>query len=364
MKYLLTFKPLKNFFFGNERNFTEDYFAISDYFPQNTQLLGAIRLFIAEQNALMHVHKNGKYSNNHKELTELIGNAGSKDFSSNEDLGKIKNLSSMFIVKSTLDDAYFKTPFDIEIGEDSIKTYQISQINSNYFLSDYDVKNSSYQQLGNGEFWQSYLTDTSLAKDSVKSFDYIFKKHSQVGIGLENKKTIDGAFYTKIDFNLLDGFLFGAIIELDEKIIDNGIIQIGAESSLFELKVSKLEESKLAKHPIVSNLFNVCDSGRKLVLLSDAMMDTDSLNYKFHLVPFEKKMAMILSSKYKHIKTEDKDKTKSSNNDYSKFLRKSKTKRLVPQGSVFYMKENHTIESKAEGAYKKMGFNQFIAVKS
>lgn len=358
MKYLLTFKPLKNFFFGNERNFTEDYFAISDYFPQNTQLLGAIRLFIAEQNGLMHVHKNGKYSNNPKELTELIGNAGSKDFSSNEHLGKIQNLSSMFIVNTALDDAYFKTPFDIEIGKESIKTYQLSEVNKSYFLSNYDVKKSSYQHLANAEFWQSYIDAKPLNKKSVEPFEYalkddnseegIFKKHSQVGIGLENKKTIDGAFYTKVDFNLRDGFLFGAIIELDEKIINDGIIQIGAESSLFELKVNTLEDTKLATHPIVSNLFSVCDSAEKLVLLSDAMMNTAGVNYKFHLVPFQRKMAMILSSK----------------NNHSKFAGKSKTKRLVPQGSVFYMKENHTIESKVEGAYKKMGFNQFIAVKS
>ena len=347
MRYLLTFKPLKNFFFGNERTFSEDYFAISEYFPQNTQLLGAIRLFIAEQNKLMHVHKNGKYSNHPEVLKKLIGNASSKDFSSNEHLGKIKNLSSMFIVSDTLDDAYFKTPFDIEIGEKSIKTYQLSQINNSYFLADYDVKKSSSQQLGNGDFWKHYLSSQSLSKETIASFDTIFMKHSQVGIGLDNKKTIDGAFYTKIDFNLHDGFLFGTVIELEEQIIRDGIIQIGAESSLFELKVIVLEDTHLKRHPIVSNLFRKNDRGEKLVLLSDAMVDTDGLNAKFYLAPFDKKMAMIVSP------------TKNYNN----FLGKSNSKRLIPAGSVVYMKEGKAIESKVVGAYNKMGFNQFIAIK-
>ncbi|MEY4505270.1 MAG: hypothetical protein RL154_1570, partial [Pseudomonadota bacterium] len=91
MKYILTFKPLKNFFFGNDRTFTKDYFAISEYLPQNTQLLGAIRLFIAEQNNLMCAHKNGKYSNSPEKLKKLIGTANGSNFNTNTDLGMIKN---------------------------------------------------------------------------------------------------------------------------------------------------------------------------------------------------------------------------------------------------------------------------------
>ena len=354
MKYLLSFKPLKNFFFGNERTFSEDYLAVSEYFPQNTQLLGAIRLFIAEQNKLMHVHKNGKYSNNREALKKLIGTAGSKNFASNDDLGKIKNLSSMFIVNDTLDDAYFKTPFDIEIGKKEVKSYELGQINDSYFLSNYDVKNSSTQQLGNANFWKSYLHSKNISKEMIKPLERVFRKHSQVGIGLDNKKTIEGAFYTKIDFNLNDGFLFGAVIELEEEIISDGIIQIGAESSLFELKVTALEKTKLKEHPIVSKLFVEETLGAKVVLLSDAMVDTKSMNIKFSLVPFYKKMAMILSKSYNE---------NTPNKNYNNFLGKSKTKRLMPMGSVVYLNEGQTIESKEIGAYKKMGFNQFITVK-
>jgi hypothetical protein len=119
MKYLLTFKPLKNFFFGNDKTFSDDYFAISSYFPQNTQLLGALRLFIAEQNKLIHVHRNGKYSNEPNKLKQKIGTASSEDFLTNTDLGKIKNLSQMFIVNKNIDDAYFPTPFDTYIQNDT-----------------------------------------------------------------------------------------------------------------------------------------------------------------------------------------------------------------------------------------------------
>ena len=156
MKYLLTFKPLKNFFFGNNKTFSDDYVAISEYFPQNTQLLGAIRLFIAEQKGLMHVHKNGKYSNNPEALKKLIGTASSKDFETNANLGRIKNLSQMFIVRNDLNDAYFPTPLDIEISNEGIRYYALANIGEDYFLKNYDVKKASSQKFANGTFWYNF----------------------------------------------------------------------------------------------------------------------------------------------------------------------------------------------------------------
>jgi CRISPR type III-B/RAMP module-associated protein Cmr3 len=364
-RYLLTFKPLKHFFFGNDKTFSEDYFAISSYFPQNTQLLGAIRLFIAEQHSLITVHRNGRYSDNPNALKKLIGDAGklikdtekstkdiekstkdtvSKDFSTNEKLGMIENLSPMFIVSKDLDDAYFPTPFDIEINDKNIRYYTLDSIDDDYFLSDYDVKNSSYQHLGNSSFWQNYIEHKPLNKESVKSFDDIFKKHTQVGIELKNKQTVEEKFYSKIDYTLDKEFLFGAVIELDEDIINDGIIQIGAESSLFELKVKKLEDTKLLTHPIIANLFKEPKEYDKVVAVSDMMLPhTSEIDSYFNLIPFYKNFAML-------------------NKEKSHFKSKTKQQRLIPAGSVFYMKKPQTFKPK--GAYKKMGYNQIIGVKN
>ena len=343
-RYLLSFKPLKHFFFGNDKTFSDDYFAVSSNFPQNTQLLGALRLFIAEQHSFITMHRNGKYSDNPEALKPLIGTAGSKDFSSNEDLGMIRNLSSMFILTKDLDDAYFLTPFDIEISDKSIRYYTLGNIEDDYFLNDYDVKNASSQHLGNGEFWQKYISNQKLDKKDVKTFDDIFKKHIQVGIELKNKQTVDEKFYSKVDYMLDEGFLFGAVIELDEPIISDGIIQIGAESSLFELKVTKLEDTKLTKHLIISNLFIEPKEYDKAVAISDMILPhTDEIDSYFNLIPFYKNFAML-----------DKDK--------SHFKAKTKQQRLIPTGSVFYVKNQQNLQ--AQGAYKKMGYNQIIGVKN
>jgi len=363
-KYLLTFKPLKNFFFGNSKTFSEDYFAVSEYFAQPTQLLGAIRLFIAEQHKLIKVFRNGKWSDNPEDLKKLIGNAGAKDFDTNENLGMIQNISQMFLVNESLSDAYFPTPFNIKVEfEDSstqimdesgkivqvnypqksnVSFYNLTSIDNNYFLDNYDVKNTSSQLLGNNMFWNNYINNKQAKYiNSFFKYDDIFIAHSQVGIELENKRVVNEKFYSKTDYNLKKGFLFGALIELEEKIIEDGIIQIGAEASLFELKVIPLNETKLKEHTIVANLFNeVNNKNAKLIALSEVLANSSDFEADFYIVPFYKDFAMIDSQRKKFSKT--------------------KQMRLIPAGSVFYNAQNLP---KLQGAYKKMGFNKFISIK-
>ncbi len=342
MRYLLTFKPLKHFFFGNNKTFSQDYVAKSEYFPQPTQLLGALRLFIAEQNNLMSMHKNGKYSNHPEELKKLIGDAKSDDFYKNDNLGVIKNLSSMFIVDKSLDDAYFFTPLDIEISKNHIKKYTLENFEDEYFLSDYDIKNSSFQHLAGSEFWKDYIEDKELKNNSIKSFDSVFVTHTQVGIALEGKKTIDGAFYSKVDYTLDKEYLFACVVELEEDVIKNGIINLGAESSLFELNIKKLQDTNLAQHIIISHLFKMPTPTSKVVAISETIADTKEFKAKFHITPFYKNFAMIKSNKA-----------------YTKFAGKTKNSRLIPNGSVFYTPQTLP---KAKNAYAKMGFNQFISI--
>jgi len=68
-RYLISLRPLKPFFFGGEQTFGEEgmeYVARSRCLPQQTQLLGALRLFLGEVNGLIWVHRNGQYVPKHK----------------------------------------------------------------------------------------------------------------------------------------------------------------------------------------------------------------------------------------------------------------------------------------------------------
>lgn len=346
MKYILTFKPLKHFFFGNHKTFSDDYLAISEYFPQNTQLLGALRLFIAEQSGLIKVYKNGKWCVRPEDLKLLTGSATSRDFRNNNDLGKINNLSQMFIVNKELDDAYFPTPFDLEVSVDHIKYYILDNLDGDYYLNNYNVKKSSSQHLANKNFWEQYINTDKLSNKDIKKFTDVFQNHSQVGIELENKQTVDKQFYSKVDYQLDSQFLFACVIDLEEKIIDDGIIQIGAESSIFNLKVQKLEDTIIKYHPIVSRLFTKPDIGDKLICISDTILNsTDDFQANFTIVPHYKNFAML-------------DKTK------SKFNKKTEQKRIIPTGTISYLKEKTLPKEQNIGAFSKMGYNQFITIKN
>jgi len=353
MRYLLTFKPLKNFFFGGKQTLRDDYFAKSEYFPQPTQLLGALRLYIAEQNGLMKTYLNGRYSKSPEELKKLVG-----EYSS---LGQIENLSCMFILNDNLTDAYFQIPFDLhlefskdeeqQVALNTATYYQLSNIDNQYYLKGYDAKKYTEPLLGNNNFWISYLKGGDIDKETLAAFfgssnvTNIFKENSQVGITLDKKQKVDGKFYTKIDYNLEDGFIFGCVIDLQEPIIEDGMITIGADNSLFELKVHQLDTLKLKDHTLIKQLFTQPSDAIKYVALSDMLVEsTKDLEAYFTLAPYAKTTVTLLHKR-------------------DRFKGKSKAKRVVPAGSVIYPREGCLLPT-PEGIYKHIGYNQFIGVKN
>lgn len=360
MRYLVTFKPLGYFFFGNERTFSEDYVAKSAYFPQNTQLLGALRRFLAEEAGLLKVHGNGRYPNKEDMAAyrRLTGTATTESFENDDNLGAISYLSSMFLVNEKRDDALFRIPFDVEVNEENVRRYTLANVGSIYTFIDYDAKNASKPFLGGEAFWEAYLSGAEIERDSLQPFVYakdkkkqteegIFVPHAQVGIGLDRKQVIEKMFYRKEDFTLAKAWQFACVVELDDTIMKfpkKGMIQIGAEGSMFALESFVLEEEEVASHPVVSALGSTPNTGNTHVCISDVMVShTDVLQSDFALIPYERNMAMLVAPK-------------------GKYKGKSRVSRLVPKGSVLYYYEAKACTATpAPGAYAKMGYNQIIA---
>jgi len=368
MKYLLTFIPLKHFFFGNERTFREDYVAVSEYFPQPTQLLGTLRLTLAEQHGLLKQYKNGRYSKQPEALKALTGTAKAHTFAENSDLGRIAGLSPMFIVNRSLDNAYFPTPFDVDVqiqraqtsimDDDgrivtvdypqkvSLSYLSLAKIGEYTYLKGYDMKRHTPQMLGNASFWNAYMQGETRAINAVLPFEYdaqsgrgVFVAHTQVGIGLDGKQTVEGKFYGKTDYTLAKGFAFAAVIDFDGK-IEDAYVQIGAEASMFKMEVRPLEETPLREHPVVSRIFTPQREGGKLVAISDMMLQTTQQPVDFALVPYFRSVASIKSEKGKYVGTH-------------------RVRRTAPSGSVFYLSAD-ALPSCVEGAYAKMGYNRYI----
>ena len=328
---LLTFKPLKPFFFGGRVNFSNDNYVFSRYFPQTTQILGALRLFIGEKKGLIKVYKNGRYSKNPEKLKDLIGDAKPEDFEVNDNLGYIKYLSPMFLVSKDKKNFYYPTPFDVYEEDKKVKIYELTKLKNSYYFKGYDSKKGIQEYLGDQNFWNGYINNNPT---NILKYNDIFKEVSQVGIGLKQKRTIEGKFYYKVSYNLEEDFLFACVVDCNE--IENGEIQIGADGSMFKMEVSEFNFN----HPLFETLIN----GKKIlkeksVALSESFGNLENLDIPYIAQPYDFKMI-----KYK------------KDGKIYKFGGKTTYKRLIKRGSVFYGNVNF----KATGAYEKISFNKFL----
>jgi CRISPR type III-B/RAMP module-associated protein Cmr3 len=353
-------KPLKPFFFGKETNFKNTNYALSEYFPQQTQLIGALRLYWMEQNGLMKMHKHGRFCTSDKadDAKKFVGDAGVKDFTKNDNLGKINFISPMFISKvkdDCIEDALFEIPNDVINQECIYKSATpkklIDAVSSKpvVILEDYDVKKGFIKGLGGIDFWDKYSRYEKLTCPT--NYDEVFESYDQVGIALIDGKQVDeGKFYTKKSYMLKKGYEFGLLVDIDEedladdKRLKDGMITLGAENSIFSLKVTEIPSS-VQTHPLFDSFQNtIKKSGTKIVLLSDSMLDNsiDKSAY-FQIVPYKVPFRMM------------------QRDSREQATKKSEEKLLVPKGSIYYFDKPSSLKE-AQGAYAKMGFNQYLVL--
>ena len=331
---LISFKPLKPFFFGGEVGFGDDYIAKSKYFPQTTQLLGAIRLFILEKKSLIKVYKNGRYVRDYsktpqedesiKKAIELVGDENN--------LGKIKLISPMFVIDKN--NLYYPTPFDIQKIDGEYKILEYKKIGDIKYLKNYKAKEGLKQYLGGKKFWESYVNNKIDSSD-LKDFDDIFIEVSKVGIGVDKKENIEGMFYVKKAYLLKEGYKLACFIDFDDEFNFNGKITLGADGSVFEINEEKIDNYKLH---VIYKAF--CEDKKffsnKKVAISDVFYP-ESVKAEFKIIPQSSTFEII-------------DKTKDT------FKGKKESKRIYKRGCVFY---NATLPS-VDGIYKLMQYNKFI----
>jgi CRISPR type III-B/RAMP module-associated protein Cmr3 len=359
---LLRLTPLKPFFFGRDTVHANTHHAVSEHFPQQTQIAGALRLYWLEQNHLMRKQKNGKFVPYEKrnEAIELTGTAGSDTFGADDNLGRFNYISPMFVLRyhdRNLEDVLYPIPGDIthdyritypEILED------MHGSSSPILLHGYDAKRGFVRGLGTQQFWEKYRLDNSVNADTILSYETVFRPYDQPGIALqEAKQTVEEMFYTRRAYGLNPEYGFGIIVDIDEeglpddKKLRDGFITIGADGSMFRMKVDRAEWDLFDRYPILEALKPSQDNdtprGNKLVVLSDSMMSESLLpDARFQIVAPGVAFRML-----------------SREADAGQH-RKTRRQLLVPRGSVYHLKQADALPA-AQGAYAKMGFNLYLA---
>lgn len=349
--YLLTFRPIDVFFWGNEKTLNDDnlsYFVHSNKYPQQTTLLGALRYKLLEANRLLSVGNSPVNDKAHA----WIGKSSFSIESQIDSYGYIEKLSPVFLKDET--DIWHSIPKDfgctfkaiaanVKLG-DSIQ-------NSLGFFELFDAKKGSPECLINIE-------------STTKPLKCIFKEDIRIGIQkdvmVETKALFKQSYYRFKSSKMT----FATIAHLDEVagkcLIDfikkSPFVRMGAEQRSFEMTISEKENSQelfTLKHTNTSEF-------TKIVLLSDAYVEP---RIYYHCAG-----VMSETVDFRNIET-NKD-TQYWNWNTGKDAQKTYPKKLnvkrnlLEKGSVFYVKNG------AEQAFednltkhqhfRKIGYNAYL----
>lgn len=348
-KYLVKLTPHDKFFFGGERTFGENnqanYFVVSNYFPQQTGILGLIRYQLLLQCDDKNIFKDNKIVDVSK-ATELIGE---KSFTIDDgfDFKMIKSLSPVFIydsaAKNTNEALYLPANKEYQWYEKpndrcekvTVKKFLQIELKPHPLLKGYDAKFGLPDLLMN-------------KKGELIQYEDVFKKHKQVGIRKKYEGgTDEKAYYIQTFFKLIKDFSFAFIVELDDRarFSSQDVVLFGGEQQAFKMEVDVFS----GKFEDLIPDFEKSDNFGKVVLVSDAYVTGNIMDAC--------DFAITETVDFKFLVTDN-----STKNYYSEPTRSDKYN-LYKKGSVFYGEPEKIIEELENEQFKKIGYNIYKTIK-
>ena len=348
-KYLVKLTPHDKFFFGGERTFGENnqanYFVVSNYFPQQTGVLGFTRHQLLLQCNDETIFKDNKIVSKTK-AGELIG---SHSFRADGkfDFGAIESLSPVFICDSntnkTEDAFYFPANKEYHRHEklndkcekEPVEKFLQIELTPHPWLKGYDAK--------------FRLPDLLMNKNGkLIKYEDVFKEHRQVGIRKQYEGgTDEKAYYIQTFYKLINNYSFAFIVELDEKakFSSQDMATFGGEQEAFKMEVEIFKGEFDDLIPDYEKSIN----SSKVVLVSDALANTDILD----VCDF----AITETVDFRFLVTSNKDQ------NFYTTPTKSKRYNLYKKGSVFYGNTDKIVKKLDNDPFKKIGYNVFKIVK-
>ena len=366
-KKLIRLKPLNPFFFGTNKTFSDEtlFDVTSSYFPQQTHLMGMLRMFILQSEGKLNLRRRGRWVKSHEfqEAFSLVGGFDKNDETqTQESFGKIKSLSPLFLVsqkESKVVDFHFVAPKDVGLDVQSAQTKGVVQVanrkrDKHYSIENYDPKVGLVNALTTSEFWSKYSKIAPRKKEKIDkaylnslnliAFDEVFKEQRQVGIKRDKEsKTVkeneDGSFYQKTSYMLDEGYEFAFVVEYDGEFkVDEAFVYLGAERSTFRLSIEEYSSA-------LEELYPKVEVSNKEIALSDIEIEN------FDDIEFMINGDYIAHA---HMKRINHKHGKGTN-----YKSKSNQRAFIPKGSVIYFKEGFNVEE----FNSMLGYNCFVAKK-
>lgn len=308
-KYLARLKPLDAYFFSGREAFAYssgdllegenlNYYVKSEYFPQQTTILGVMRKQILIEKNLYEEDRK-KYGNkeNLNKIIELIGNGSfnvsqGESSSNSEGFGKIKEISPIFLYKSG--DIFTPAPMDYGLG--------FEKSNGRCCFNSY----KSNELTGNKDIYKNYIPNLKNcnAKDGLNEKIVCFNPYEKLysynevflpdeRIGIDTGVDEDG-FYRQRSIKLKSGFEFCFYIEVEKdenkNIFDENYsdtVYIGGEGRPFKLSL------EIVKDDILIDKLETGEN--RIVCISDVLVSEEDF-YKI------KKSSRFVLGKIKYFK--------------------------------------------------------------
>ncbi len=362
-KYLVKLTPHQNFFFGGERTFGQktdekdttetNYFVLSNYYPQQTAVLGFVRhqLLLQADNTIF----DENHIKDESKAIKLIGD-GSFRINRNFPYGKIHSISPVFLCKASGDeqDYYFAankefqkyTKMNDECEEEDVdKFLELGKANGVFLLNGYDPKFD----------FDDFLVNKKLER---LKYDEVFKEQRQVGIRKKYKGgTDDDAYYIQTFFRFETNdkeprslWSFAFILELDETInlTDRAIVPFGGEQQAFKMEVQPDFNTPIEK---LIPEYQPSKNFDKVVLVSDAFVESNEI-----LQVAEYAITQTLDFRFLSTNT-------LQGFNYYNRPNKSSKYNLFKRGSVFYGDVESIEKQLKNKEFQNLGYNIYKRIK-
>jgi len=380
--YLIKLTPIDKYFFGGETTFgssgDSNYLVKSNYFPQQTGLLGMLRYELLLQNNLLSPGSGRKLD------AKAIDLIGEKSFrvEPNNKFGVIDSLSPMFIVNNK-DDFLVPNPYFISNGDESINleiefTKNDTEIVPSIFDCDENEERIGYFSSKEGLFDGFVSLDGKLKyqyepfKNAFDEFvfsendpefkEYIFYPEEQIGI---HKEGDNESFYKQTSMRMRRGFSLAFIVKMDADSnykFESNTIFMGGEQSAFKMDVEEFSEyPEFDFKPKIKNETEL--KIRTILLQSHSYISPEIYHKCVFAITQTLDFRFVVSSvketeNYYRLDRRAKDK---------KQLFKSEKFNLIKSGSLFFVKDENfdDVENKIENEiFHQIGYNHYTEIKN
>lgn len=339
---------------------TANYYVRSNCLPQQTSLLGMLRLRLLVQSGNLPITDKEK-------AKEWIGaESFCPDRREAQGFGKIEALSPVFVCREGSSEGRMSEHILLPTARDrcngQTEGFHLSaERKGRVFFSEQQGAKDFVPELGPHFNYKNGIYEGFLCQQSghFHAFADVFKPSERIGI---QKMKKDEAFYKQLFYKMEQDYSFLFFAQLDCA-LEDALVYLGGDSSAFKMTVEAIDGAK-SPFPDLNGFAKGAYSNNstdfdKLVLLSDAYTETSIYQHA--------DFALTDTQDFRNLKANIRDtkhysfRPRENASGHASLTKLDKKINLLKRGSVFYAKQMSGLEKALKHPnFEKIGYNRFI----